>query len=261
MGRVAAIDHAGISAGMVAEHWPHDRNHTPGRSFEVSERPLSQTERLVMSRILSRGAALTILAAAALIGPTAGAFAQQTPGQGGPMSAHPPGMMQHDHQAMMAKHGQAPSIGSAPVMPGQDAFGAIQEIVKILEADPKTDWSKVNLEALRQHLIDMNEVTLRAGVAAKPVDGGLEMVVTGEGRTLGAIQRMVPAHGHELSQMNGWSAKTDLAPNGVRLVVTSSDPREAAHIRGLGFIGLLVSGSHHQVHHLAIARGELSHQH
>jgi len=42
-------------------------------------------------------------------------------------------------------------------MPGQDAFGAIQEIVQILDADPKTDWSKVDLEALRQHLIDMDE--------------------------------------------------------------------------------------------------------
>ena len=77
-------------------------------------------------------------------------------------------------------------------MPGQDAFGAIQEIVQILDADPKTDWSKVNLEALRQHLIDMNVVTLKADAAARPVDGGLEIAVTGSGRTLAAIQRMVP---------------------------------------------------------------------
>jgi hypothetical protein len=33
-------------------------------------------------------------------------------------------------------------IGAVPTMPGQDAFGAVQEIVRILEADPKTDWSK-----------------------------------------------------------------------------------------------------------------------
>jgi len=52
--------------------------------------------------------------------------------------------------------------GTVPKEPGQDAFGTIQEIVQILEADPKTDWSKVNLEALRQHVIDMNEVTLKA---------------------------------------------------------------------------------------------------
>ena len=82
---------------------------------------------------------------------------------------------------------------TTPTLPGQDAFGAIQEIVQILDADPKTDWSKVDLEALRQHLIDMNEVTLKADAAPKQIDGGLEIAVTGSGRTLVAIQRMIPA--------------------------------------------------------------------
>ena len=62
----------------------------------------------------------------------------------------------------MAGH---PGMGaglSTPRMVGQDAFGAIREIVRILDADPKTDWSKVDLEALRQHLIDMNEVNATA---------------------------------------------------------------------------------------------------
>ena len=61
--------------------------------------------------------------------------------------------------------------------------------------------------------------------------------------------------------MNGWSAKTEALPKGVRLTVTSSDPKEVVHIRGLGFIGLLVSGSHHQPHHLAMAKGEMTHKH
>ena len=30
---------------------------------------------------------------------------------------------------------------------GQIAFAAIQEIVAILEADPQTDWSKVDIDA------------------------------------------------------------------------------------------------------------------
>ena len=34
--------------------------------------------------------------------------------------------------------------------------------MRILEADPTTDWSKVNIGALREHLIDMDEVTMRA---------------------------------------------------------------------------------------------------
>jgi hypothetical protein len=192
--------------------------------------------------------------AAVLIQPVPEAFSQQ-PAMGdhaAPPDHRVPDLTQQHHRQMGSP---------VPTMPGQAAFGAIQEIVRLLEADPNTDWSKIDLEALRQHLIDMNEVTLKANASAKPVDGGLEIAVTGEGRTLAAIQRMVPAHAQELNRMNGWSAKTELLPDGVLLTVTSSDPKEIRHIRGLGFIGLLVSGSHHQPHHLGMAKGEFQHQH
>ena len=220
---------------------------------------------LIRRFVLIAGSAAVILSTAVLVPPIRTAFSQQPPMMGDAMLGHGqmPGMMQQRHQQMMQMHGQGSmQMGmSTPTMPGQDAFGAIQEVVRMLEADPNTDWSKVNLEALRQHLIDMNEVTLKANAAPKPIDGGLEIAVTGEGRTLEAIQRMVPAHAQELNQMNGWSAKIEALPTGVRLTVTSSDPKEAGHIRGLGFIGLLVSGSHHQPHHLAMAKGEMTHQH
>jgi len=55
----------------------------------------------------------------------------------------------------------------------------------------------------------------------------------------------------------GWSTSVAALPNGELLTVTSTDPNETRHIRGLGFIGLLVSGSHHQVHHLIMAKGEM----
>jgi len=167
-------------------------------------------------------------------------------------------MMQHHEQMMACMHAQQMQ-GGAPLLPGQDAFGAIQEIVRVLESDPKTDWSKVDLEALRQHLIDMNEVALKAEATAKPVDGGLEIAVTGSGRTLAAIQRIIPAHAEEIDGFNGWSAKSDPLSGGVRLTVTSNRPKEVQHIRGLGFVGILVSGSHHQPHHLAMAKGEFEH--
>jgi len=167
-------------------------------------------------------------------------------------------MMQH-HEQMMARMRGQQMQGGVPILPGQDAFGAIQEIVRVLESDPKTDWSKVDLEALRQHLIDMNDVTLQADVATKRVDGGLEVAVTGSGRTLAAIQRMVPAHAAEINGLNGWSAKTAPLDKGVLLTVTAGDPKEVQRIRGLGFIGILVSGSHHQPHHLAMAKGEFAH--
>jgi hypothetical protein len=151
------------------------------------------------------------------------------------------------------------SRNPVPTLPGQDAFGAIQEIVRILEADPATDWSKVNLDRLRQHLIDMNEVALRAGVKAEPVSGGLRMDITGTGRTEQAIRDMVGPHSNELNQMTVWSATGENIPGGLRLTVVAKDPADTktiARIRGLGVIGLLVQGVHHQAHHLAMARGE-----
>jgi hypothetical protein len=176
-----------------------------------------------------------------------------------------------DQQQMMesGRHPMGPMGGhpgmhmasTTPTMPGQDAFGAIQEILQILEADPKTDWSKVDLEGLRQHLIDMNEVTLRADVDSKQVEGGLEIAVTGSGRTLIAIQRMVPAWAQTMNGHQGWSTKAAALPNGELLTVTAADPKEVQHIRGLGFIGLLVSGSMHQPHHLAMAKGEFADKH
>lgn len=166
--------------------------------------------------------------------------------------------MSHGTAAMQA----APTM-PGPTMPGQDAFGTIQEIVAILDADPHTDWTKVDIEALRRHLIDMNEVTLNAASAATPIDGGARFAVTGAGRTLDAIRRMVPAHAQAMAQaMNstdGWTIATEALPDGVLLTVTSADARQAARIRGLGFIGIMVQGSHHQQHHLAMARGGFAH--
>jgi hypothetical protein len=146
-----------------------------------------------------------------------------------------------------------------PTMPGQDAFGAITEVVRILEADPATDWSTVDIERMRQHLIDMNEVVLRAAVKQAPVPGGLAMEITGPGRTEQAIGAMIVPHAAELDRMPDWSARTDTIPGGVRLTVVAKKPESAtvvARIRGLGFAGLITEGAHHQAHHLAMARGE-----
>ena len=146
-------------------------------------------------------AMLLIIGAGALFAATALVFAQDR--------SH----MDHAHV-----HG---GEGVVPTMPGQEAFGTIQEIVRMLEADPATDWSKVNIGALREHLIDMDEVTMRARASERVLDNGIEIAVTGEGRTLAAIKRMVPAHAHELAAL-GWSAKTQDLPNGVKLVVTAA---------------------------------------
>jgi hypothetical protein len=217
------------------------------------------------------------LAGVAIVTATAYAVAQMGPGPHGmqdPMGqmTSPQGGMGgpvHGHHRMMQEQGmmhgpmgphavmmgqQGAMIGQ-PTMPGQDAFGTIQEVVQILEADPATDWSKVSIGALREHLIDMNEVTLRAVASERALDDGIEITVTGEGRTLDAIKRMVPAHARELGRI-GWNAKSDDLPNGVKLTVIGTDPKQATKLRALGFMGIMVQGAHHRLHHLAMAKGE-----
>ena len=163
-------------------------------------------------------------------------------------------------------HGQHHPAAGGQMQPGQDAFAAIAEVVRILEFDPSTDWSRVDLERLRQHLIDMNEVVLRAAVKATPVTGGLAMDITGSGRTAQSFGAMIVPHAAELDRMPAWSAKTGPIGDGVRLIVIARDPSDAAtvaKIRALGFAGLLVQGGHHGPHHLAMAKGELpaAHKH
>jgi hypothetical protein len=175
----------------------------------------------------------------------------------------PSGQMPTPHGAMpphMQHMSQTPGIvAGTPSMPGQDAFEAIAEVVRLLDADSSTDWSKVDLERLRQHLIDMNEVVLRAQVKQASVRGGLVMDVTGIGRTEQAIRTMVVPHAAELGRMPSYAAKTELIPGGVRLTVTAKaadDAKTVARLRALGFIGLLTEGGHHGPHHLAMAKGE-----
>ena len=159
---------------------------------------------------------------------------------------------QHD----MATHQMS---GQLPTAAGQAAFAAIADVVRVLKADSTTDWSKVDLEALRQHLIDMDDVTLRSTVQRRSVAGGVELDVTGSGRAADAIKRVLSMHSAMLDQSSDYRASASAIPGGMRLRVTAKDATNArlvAQIRGLGFAGLLTEGDHHARHHLMLARGE-----
>jgi len=155
-----------------------------------------------------------------------------------------------DHHAMMMGQHEA----AAPVQPGQGAFAAIQEIVALLEADPSTDWSKVNIEALRQHLIDMDNVTLRADVKAQNIEWGVRFAVSGTGPVKDSIQRMVMAHAATMNGVGDWIFKAEPTDDGAILSV-QVPAKDRTKLEGLGFIGVLTRGMHHQAHHLMIARG------
>jgi hypothetical protein len=206
-----------------------------------------------------------ILVAVLVVAAVAGAVASHTV----LAQPHPTGSGPRPEQGVMPSHGTGTygqhmaatraETGGVPTQPGQDAFGAIAEIVRILDGDPATDWARVDIERLRQHLIDMNEVVLRAAVAPAPVPGGLAMEITGTGRTEQAIRAMVVPHAVELDRMPSYAARTEPIAGGVRLTVVArraDDRTLVARIRGLGFAGLLTEGAHHQAHHLAMARGQ-----
>lgn len=158
---------------------------------------------------------------------------------------------EHDHAAMSA------AVSTAPAPAGQAAFEAIADVVNRLEADPSTDWSTVDIEALRRHLVDMDRVFMEASVEAVDVPGGARFRVAGSGDAVGSIQRMATAHSRALEGSDEYRAAVETTRDGALVTVTAADgsAETAAKIRGLGFAGLLVLDDHHAPHHWMLATG------
>ena len=154
----------------------------------------------------------------------------------------------HDMHKMHSAHMGETTL---PTEGGQSAFAAMAEIVAILMDDPDTDWSKVNISALREHLVDMNELTLNANATQAKEGDAVIFTSTGEARTLRAIQSMVPAHSKELDKIEGWTVSAKTTSTGAVLTVASKSETELAKIAALGFFGMMSIGAHHQPHHMA----------
>ena len=165
------------------------------------------------------------------------------------------GQMNHgqmDHGAMHAS-----PASELPGEPGQGAFAAISEIVAMLAADPETDWSKVDIDALRSHLVDMANLVTKTSVETRDILGGIEIIMDKPGPDEGAALRMVPAHAPVLAGETGWTSEvSDAGDHLVWRVVSDADE---AKIRALGFFGLMAIGDHHRAHHLSIATGKPMH--
>lgn len=190
-----------------------------------------------------------ILAAMVIVGGAAIAVAQTL------HTNHDAGM---DHAA----HGQVGNAGRGVLTePGQGAFASLSEVVRVLEADPDTDWSRVDLAGLRAHLVDMDRLVSDAVVTETYLPNGLSMIATGDAETIATLRRMVPAHAAQLARDDRWTVDASEVENGVELRVTSDDPGIVARIKGLGFFGLMASQDHHREHHLMMALGEDAHAH
>jgi hypothetical protein len=174
----------------------------------------------------------------------------------------------HTHPSASSHHGSHGADhfrepASPLAEPGNDVFGTVQEVIQRLEADPETDWSKVDLEALRQHLIDMHQVAFHVEVISRdPLENGVRLVVRGTTPQADAsLSRVLAAHPEQLRKETGWTMAVKKDGSGYELRVTGTDPRDAVKIRGLGYIGLLAYGNHHQPHHWEIATGGHPHSH
>jgi hypothetical protein len=163
--------------------------------------------------------------------------------------------MNHHHHQMSQGNQAIAATEALPKEPGEAAFAAIQEIVAMLEADPATDWSKVNIEALRQHLIDMSNVTLGAVVKAEQLGESMRFAVSGDSRVRGSIRRMVMAHAATMNGVEGWKFAAETSSSGAVLTVTPPDQSSMVKLKALGFIGILTLGMHHQQHHWMLATG------
>jgi hypothetical protein len=189
----------------------------------------------------------TIVIVTALLGGTDFANAQTT------LSSHGDSM---DH----ATHAQdQPLQDTILTEPGQGAFAALSEVVRVLEADPDTNWGRVDLAGLRAHLVDMDRLVSDTNVEETELPDGLSAIATGDTETIATLRRMVPAHAAQLAQDDRWTVEAIDAENGVELRVTSDNPAVVARIRGLGFFGLMASQDHHREHHMTMARGEGAH--
>ena len=176
----------------------------------------------------------------------------QTDSTAHPMREH------HDHSSNQTGYETTSGLTET----GNDIFGTIQEVISKLEADPNTDWSEVDIEALRQHLLDMKAMTEKTKVVERsPIEKGLMVRVkpTTE-RASRALDRVFDAHPPMLKKETGWSMQVTPKGELYQLRITTNNPGEVNKIRGLGYIGVMAYGVHHQKHHWMITTGSNPHK-
>ena len=169
------------------------------------------------------------------------------------------GVMSNHSKSMVDSKKKSPSVKLTEA--GNDIFGTIQEVINRLSDDPNTNWEEVNIEALRLHLLDMNDMTLNVEVLSyKPIKNGLETVVKATTpRANLALKRVFKAHPSQLKKETGWDMKVVEDNSQYILTISSMNHKEVSKIRALGYIGVMAYGSHHQPHHLSMAMGKNPH--
>jgi hypothetical protein len=170
-------------------------------------------------------------------------------------------MGNHLHEGKMMSH-MSEDGKTILIEAGNDAFGTIQEVIKKLENDPDTDWSKVDIEALRVHLSDMQDMTLNIEVISqKNIPNGVEVIIKATTpRANRALRRAFMAHPSQMKKETGWDMEVEEKNKSFIIKAITSKKHGIDKIRALGYIGLMAYGSHHQPHHWMMATGENPHK-
>ncbi len=185
------------------------------------------------------------------IGPGGG---DMGPGGGGGADIQ---QMRPEHQMEHATHRNRLSSTTPLTESGESAFGAIQEVIEKLNSDPRVDWKKVNLEALRQHLADMHHFTINVEVLSQtPIDNGVKVALRPTvPQAEASLDRVFSVHPQQLQHEMGWEMKVTKQGGAYVLTITSKNPSDVDKIRGLGYIGVMAVGQHHLLHHWLMATG------
>jgi len=164
----------------------------------------------------------------------------------------------HMHNGEMSNHSNLNNTPSIILKEaGNDIFGTIQELISKLSNDPNTNWEKVNIEILRQHLLDMNDMTFNVElISQRAIKNGVESIIKAKTkRSEEALERIFQAHPSQLKKETNWDMHV-LKNNGQYILsTTTTNQKDIPKIRALGYIGLMAIGSHHQKHHLLMATG------
>jgi hypothetical protein len=94
-----------------------------------------------------------------------------------------------------------------------------------------------------------------------PIAQGLKAVIwpTTTGSTA-TLEPVFAAHPAQLKRKTGWDMHVAKQGDAFVLTVTTPHPAEVDRLRGLGYIGVMALGAHHQVHHWGMVQGASPHQ-
>lgn len=109
----------------------------------------------------------------------------------------------------------------------------------------------------------MHHVALNVIVERKtPIEWGIRIRIRSTSEEARAsLERVLEAHSAMLTKETGWEMGVEENDAACVLRVSTEEPNEVAKIRGLGNIGLLSHGAHHQPHHWLLVQRDSPHSH